>query len=296
MRNVLWLLQMGLLYAVTLPIGVMPLRLALRLGSLIGLMGYFIWGSRRRIAVDNISHAIRAGFIDNSVSAAGLTKEHFRNLGKYAAEIVRIYHGFGSKILDRIEVEGIDNYKRAGEKGKGILLITGHCGNWELLALAVSCKVSPVGAVARPINNPYFNSLIERVRKRYGNSVIYKKGALRAIISRLRKGGTVGILIDQSVLPAEGVVVEFLGRPAWVIKSPSLIARKTGASVVPVFIKRRDNGSHLVKIHPEVELSDAEDLEMAVLEDTKRFTSFVERYVMENPAEWLWIHRRWKRA
>ncbi|GBE36695.1 lipid A biosynthesis lauroyl acyltransferase [bacterium BMS3Bbin07] len=296
MRNVLWLFQMGLLYAVTLPIGVMPLRLALRVGSLIGLMGYFIWGSRRRIAVDNISHAIQAGFIDNSVSASGLTKEHFRNLGKYAAEIVRIYHGFGSKILDRIEVEGIDNYQRAREKGKGILLITGHCGNWELLALAVSFKVSPVGAVARPINNPYFNSLIERVRKRYGNSVIYKKGALRAIISRLRKGGTVGILIDQSVLPAEGVVVEFLGRPAWAIKSPSLIARKTGASVVPVFIRRRDNGSHLVKIHPEVELSDAEDLEMAVLEDTKRFTSFVERYVMENPAEWLWIHRRWKRV
>ena len=296
MSNVLWLLQMGLLYAVTLPIGIMPLQLALRVGSLIGLMAYFVWGSRREIAVDNISHAIRAGFIDNSVPAAELIKEHFRNLGMSAAEIVKIYHGFGSKILDRIDVEGIDNYHRAREKGKGILLITGHCGNWELLALAVSCKVSPVGAVARPLNNPYFNSLIERVRKRYGNSVIYKKGALRAIISRIRKGGTVGILIDQSVLPAEGVVVEFLGRPAWTIKSPGLIARKTGTPVVPVFIRRMDNGGHLVKIYPEVELSDTEDRERAVLEDTERFTSFVERYVTKNPAEWLWIHRRWKRV
>ncbi|MEC4686670.1 MAG: lysophospholipid acyltransferase family protein [Nitrospirota bacterium] len=287
---------MGLLYAVTFPLVILPLRLALRVGSLIGVIGYFVWGSRRRIAVDNISHAIRAGFIDNSVPVTELVKEHFRNLGMSAVEIARIYHGFGSRILDRIEVEGLDNYQRAREKGMGILLITGHCGNWELLALAVSCKVSPVGAVARPINNPYLNSLIERVRKRYGNSVIYKKGALRAIISRLRKGGAVGILIDQSVLPAEGVVVEFLGRPAWTIKSPSLIARKTGASVVPVFIRRRDNGSHVVEIHPEVELSDAEDLERAVLEDTKRFTSFVERYIVKNPTEWLWIHRRWKRT
>ncbi|NOY39989.1 MAG: lysophospholipid acyltransferase family protein [Nitrospirae bacterium] len=295
MRNVLWLLQMGLLYAVTFPVAVLPLRLALGVGSLIGKMGFSVWGSRRRIAVDNISHAIRAGFIDNSVSATELAKEHFRNLGMSAVEIARIYHGFGSRILDRIEVEGIDNYQRAREKGKGILLITGHCGNWELLALAISCKVSPVGAVARPINNPYLNALIERVRKRYGNTVIYKKGALRAIISQLRKGGTVGVLIDQSVLPAEGVVIEFLGRPAWAIKSPSLIARKTGASVVPVFIRRRDNGSHVVEIHPEVELSDAKELEKAVLEDTKRFTSFVEGYIMKNPAEWLWIHRRWKR-
>ncbi len=296
MRNLLWLFQMGLLYAVTFPVAVLPLQLALRVGSLIGVAGYFVWGSRRRIAVDNISRAIRAGFIDSSVSAAELVKEHFRNLGMSAAEIARVYHGFGGRILDAIEIEGIDNYQRAREKGKGILLITGHCGNWELLALALSCKVSPVGAVARPINNPYLNSLIERVRKRYGNSVIYKKGALRAIISQLRKGDTVGILVDQSVLPAEGVVVEFLGRPAWAIKSPSLIARKTGAAVVPVFIRRRDNGSHVVEIHPEVELSDEDDLEMAVLEDTGRFTSFVERYVMKNPSEWLWIHRRWKRV
>jgi len=296
MRNVLWLLQMGFLYAVTLPIGVMPLRMALGLGSLMGSMVHFIWGSRRRIAVDNINRVIRAGLIDSSVSAAGIARENFRNLGRAVAEIVRIYHGFGDKILEGVEVRGIDNYRKADEKGRGVLLITGHCGNWELLALALSLKVSPVSAVARPINNPYLNGLIERVRKRYGNSVIYKKGALRAIISRLRNGGTVGMLIDQSVLPAEGVVVDFLGRPAWTMKSPVLIARKTGASVVPVFIRRKIGGGHLLEIHPEVELSDGKDLEKAVLEDTERFTSFVERYVVENPAEWLWIHRRWKRV
>ncbi|NOZ25793.1 MAG: lysophospholipid acyltransferase family protein [Nitrospirae bacterium] len=295
MRNVLWLLQMGLLYALTLPVGLMPLWAAHRVGALMGLAGYFIWNSRRRIAEDNISRAMSAGFVNGGISAAGMIMENFRNLGRSVAEIVKIYHGFGGGIIDGVEVRGIDNYRKARDKGKGILLITGHCGNWELLALSLSCKVSPVSAVARPIDNPYLNGLVERVRKRYGNSVIYKKGALRAIIATLRKGDTVGMLIDQSVVPSEGVVVDFLGRPAWTIKSPVLIARKTGAAVVPVFIRRKKQGGHVLDIYPEVELSGEEDIEKAVIEDTAKLTSFVERYVMENPAEWLWIHRRWKR-
>ncbi len=296
MRSVLWLLQMGLLYAVTLPIAVMPLGAARRVGALAGLAAYLLWGGRRRIAVDNMSRAMSAGFIVADSSATGLIRENFRNLGRSVAEIVKIYHGFGSGVMGGVEVRGIDNYRKASAKGRGVLLITGHCGNWELLALALSCKVSPVSAVARPLDNPYFNRLIERVRKRYGNSVIYKKGALRAIITRLRSGDTVGMLIDQSVVPAEGVLVEFLGRPAWTIKSPVLIARKTGAAVVPVFIRRKKEGGHVLDIHPEVALSDEEDLDKAVLEDTVRLSAFVERYVVENPAEWLWIHRRWKRT
>ncbi len=296
MRRVLWFLQALALYAVALPLGMMPTAAALRAGSFMGVAAYHLWTSRRRIAVENLGRAVEGGYLDGGADPEEIVKENFRNLGRSVAEIVKVYMGFGNGIVESVAVVGKDNFLKAQQKGRGVLLITGHCGNWELLALALSSKVSPLGAVARPINNPFFNRLIEGVRKRYGNAVIYKQGALRAMISRLRKGGTVGILIDQGVVPSEGVKVPFLGRPAWTVKSPSLIARKTGAAVVPVFLRRRDGGGHVMEILPEVPLSGEEDLDKAVLEDTARFTSHVERYVKENPAEWLWIHRRWKRA
>ncbi len=132
-------------------------------------------------------------------------------------------------------------------------------------------------------------------RQRHGNSIIAKQGALKVIIKRLREGGSVGILMDQSVLSDEGYVIDFLGRGAWTTKMPALIARKTGAAVLPVFIHRTERG-HSLKIYPEVELSNMDDKEKAALEDTKKFSGFIEGYIKEHPFEWLWIHRRWKRV
>ncbi len=295
MKEVLWFLQAAFVYAVTLPVAVMPLPMALRIGSIAGGAAYLLWRSRRRIAVENLSRAVGSGSIVDGRPPAEIARESFRNLGRSLVEVIKLYHGLGAGILDAVQIRGIEHYRRAEEKGKGVILITGHCGNWELLALAVSSRGIPVAVVARTLDNPYLNRFIERVRKRYGNPVIYKEGALRSMISRLRKGGAVGLLIDQSVLPEEGVLVPFLGRPAWTMKSPALIARKTGAPVVPAFIRRMERG-HLVEIHPEVELSEREDKEGAILEDTGRFTAYVEREVRDNPAEWLWIHRRWKRV
>ncbi|MEK7852919.1 MAG: lysophospholipid acyltransferase family protein, partial [Planctomycetota bacterium] len=96
-------------------------------------------------------------------------------------------------------------------------------------------------------------------------------------------------------LSDEGYVIDFLGRGAWTTKMPALIARKTGAAVLPAFIHRTQKG-HKIKIYPAVELSDIADKEKAVIEDTKRFSGFIERYIKEHPSEWLWIHRRWKRV
>jgi len=101
--------------------------------------------------------------------------------------------------------------------------------------------------------------------------------------------------MDQSVLADEGYVIDFLGRGAWTTKMPALIARKTGAAVVPAFIHRAGNGYKLI-FYPAVELSNLDDKEQAVIEDTKRFSGFIERYIREHPSEWLWIHRRWKRV
>jgi KDO2-lipid IV(A) lauroyltransferase len=259
------------------------------------MTAFFVWKSRRKIALENIAASISSGNIEGNPE--DIARENFRNLGRSLVEIIKIYHGLGSAIFRNLEIRGVDNLRRAAEKGRGVLFITGHCGNWELMALAASYRISPISVVARPLNNPYLNGLVERVRGKYGNSIIYKSGALRKIISQLRMGGCVGILIDQSVIQDEGVLIGFLGRPAWTLKTPAILARKTGAAVVPAFIKRTGDGN-LIEVYPEVVLPEpgSRDTGEVIVEDTRLLSSYVERYVRENPSEWLWMHRRWKRT
>jgi KDO2-lipid IV(A) lauroyltransferase len=290
-KRLVWFLEAGLFIFLSIPFAIFPLRLSLKIGEILGILLFYAWESRRRIAIENIEKSA----ISYQLSALSLAKETFKNLGRSFVEVIKIYYGLGKKVINSVEIDGIENFDKAKSKGKGVLFITGHCGNWELLAIATSKRLPGTSVVARPINNPYINNYIESVRQKHGNSVIYKKGALKEIIKTLHSNGSVGILLDQAVLPDEGFVIDFLGRGAWTTKMPALIARKTGASVLPAFIHRVGKG-HKIKIHPEIRLTDIEDKDMAVLEDTKRFSGFIEDYIKEHPAEWLWIHRRWKRV
>jgi KDO2-lipid IV(A) lauroyltransferase len=306
MKKAVWLIEAGLFIILSIPLAILPFNWSMKAGELFGLLLFYLWGSRRRIAIENIKESLvsgqgspplspplaRGGWGGNSELIA---RETFKNLGKSFVEIIKVYYGFGWEIIDSVDIEGIENFNKAKSKGKGILFIAGHCGNWELMAITMSAKLSGVAVVARPINNPYVNKFIESVRQNYGNSVIYKQGALKTIIRTLKNNGCVGILMDQAVIPDEGYVIDFLGRGAWTTKMPALIARKTGATVLPLFLHRTNKG-HRMKIYPEVELSKIVDMESAVPEDTKNFSRFIENYIHEHPAEWLWIHRRWKRA
>lgn len=295
MKNIIWLIESLLYILVSIPFAVLPLTISRKFGETLGMLFFYVWRSRRKIALENLREAIASGAVSNKIDTEQIIKNNFKNYGRSIAEIIRVYYGLGRRMIEEIQIEGLEHYQRAKEKGRGAIFITGHCGNWELLPLAASFKVENISVVARPINNPYINKIIERSRQSYGSSVIYKKGALKEIISCLRRGSCVGILMDQAVLSDEGFLIEFLNRKAWTTKMPALIARKTGTAVIPAFICRADK-SHRIKVYPEIHLSENRDKEQALIEDTRKFSSCIEEYIKENPSEWLWIHRRWKRA
>ncbi|MDP2278477.1 MAG: lysophospholipid acyltransferase family protein [Nitrospirota bacterium] len=290
MKKAVWFLEACLYVALSIPLAVFPLKF----GEFLGVLLFYLWISRRKIAIENLRKSISSHAISVSETPEKIIKNNFRNLGRSLSEIIKIYYGAGRKIIESVEIEGTENVYKAKSKGRGILFITAHCGNWELM-VAASAKLLPSSGIARKIKNPYINKFIEGVRQRYGTSVIYKKGALKAVMKVLKNNESVGILMDQAVLSDEGYVIDFLGRGAWTTKMPALIARKTGAVVLPAFIHRTQKG-HKIKIYPAVELSDAGDKEAVVLEDTKKFSGFIEEYIKEHPSEWLWIHRRWKRV
>lgn len=295
MRKLLQLIEAFFIIGFSSPLAILPHGLSLKIGEILGLLLYYLWGSRRKIAINNLKTTLSLNAITISKPAEKIIQEHFKNLGKSFSEVIKIYYGLGKKIVNSVEIEGIENFLSAQSKGRGVLFITGHCGNWELMAIVMSAKFQGIAVVARSLNNIYLNKFVEKIREYYGNSVIYKKGALKKILKILNNNNCVGILMDQAVLSDEGYVIDFLGRGAWTTKMPALIARKTGAAVLPAFIHRTD-GTHVIKIYPEVEISKSDERDNAVIEDTKKFSKYIESYIQEHPSEWLWIHRRWKRV
>lgn len=294
-RNLRWFVEAVFVTVISLPVLLFPYRASLIIGKMIGHILFVFWRSRRDIAIQNIRTAHENGSISNQKDAESIAKECFQNLGKSFVEMLRIYLGNGHKIIDSVEIKGIENVVRARSKGKGILFLTGHCGNWELMALAFSAKYGAISCVARAQNNPYFNKVIETARTKYGNNIIYKTKALKKMLSLLKTQSIVAVLIDQAVSQNEGHIVDFLGRGAWTTKIPAIVARKTGAAVIFAFIHREED-RHIVEILPEVNLSRLDNFEQAVKEDMRMFNRYIELYVKEHPAEWLWLHKRWKRV
>ncbi len=267
----------------------MPLRLARRFGRAAGLLLYKIWASRRRIAVANIREAIGRGALETGSAAEKIAEDCFKNLGESFIEIIKIYSGLDRKIMGGITFRGLENFEAPRSARRGIIFVTAHAGNWELLALASSVKFGKIDVIARPLKNPYLNGLLERIRGHYGNEVVYKQGALRRMLKTLKSGGMTGILMDQAVLRDEGHIVEFLGRGAWTTKMPAVMGKRTRAALLPIFIKRK-NGGHEIDIYPEVPVEGTEE------EVLLRLNRKIGEHIRENPEEWLWIHRRWKRV
>jgi len=299
-RGVVWYLS-ATLYRVGIGlVSFTPLSQIHRVGGGLGLLIRLLLPSRRRVAEEGIASTIdwmrrHPQWGGKDASPRELARETFKNIGRSLLETCLIYAGKGGGLIDRIEMRGVEEYHRAREKGRGVILLTGHCGNWELVALGFSRLMqTPMAVVARRQNNPYLNRLVEQVRLQFDNRIIYKEGALREILKTIARNGVVGMLVDQAVIPEEGVKIDFLGRPAWCAKSPVLIARKSGVPVVPAFT-HREGGRHIITFFPEISFVD-DDSPEGVTENVRRYSAAIERFIVMHPTSWYWVHRRWKRA
>ncbi|HIJ81879.1 MAG TPA: lysophospholipid acyltransferase family protein [Desulfuromonadales bacterium] len=300
MKRIVWALQTVLFYLITRSVSLIPQRFGSGAGRRIGLILFRLLASRRRIAIDNISrvlpfmknHPLWPGTFETAEEVA---RETFMNLGRSIVEVCRLYHGMGDTLIDSIEVRGREHLEQARQKHKGLILVSGHCGNWELMSLSIKRLFNEnMWAVARHQNNPYLHSVVEKFRMVYGNRVIYNKLALRQILSVLKSGEIVGMLTDQAVFQDNGVLVDVLGRKAWANKAPVTIAQKTGAPLIPAFI-HRENGRHVITIYPAYELC-GDVSNDGIAKDIQALSRYLDDFVCAHPTEWYWVHRRWKRT
>ena len=270
---------------------VSPAGLA-RIGDGIGDVYSMLGGRRREIIDFNLRLAYPEKSDEERRQLARAVTRHF---GRSGLDAIRIQRLRPEELLAAVEIEGWEHVERALSYGRGVFFLTAHIGSWEVAALVTGLKLEAgLSVVNRPLDNPYLELELDRLRKLYGNDVFGKRNIAREMLRQLKSGGGVGILIDQRVREDQGVEVPFFGHSAWTHPILARMARKTGAPVVPIFALRKAPGRY--SLHYEEPLL-VENLTEAEREDvplTARYMAVLEAAIRENPDQWLWYHDRWK--
>ena len=269
---------------------ILPAPLVSGSGALVGLLAYAADGKHRRVAQENVAAAFPTR---SRREHQQIVRGAFKHFGRLLFELLKFSTLAPPEMLKRVEFEGEDHVRAAYAHGKGVLFVTGHFGYWELQAMVHALRLPPMAVIARALDNPSLNGLLERMRTRTGNSVIYRRGTIRRVMRQLQAGEGVGVLIDQHILGGDAVYVDFFNRPAATTCAVAALALRTGARVVPLFALPLGGGRfRMIYEHP-VEPPEATS-EHPLREFTQRCTDVLEMYVRRNPELWLWMHRRWR--
>jgi KDO2-lipid IV(A) lauroyltransferase len=269
---------------------VLPMPAVLGAGTLLGRAFYWFDRGHRRLAVKNLQAAFP---VRSESECDAIAKEMFSHFGRLLASLLKFSTMPRASMLARVEFAGQERAVQAYAHGRGVLMFTGHFGFWEIQALVHALTAAPIAVLARPLDNPLLHRLLESVRTATGNTVIYRRGAIRRVLRALEANHGVAFLIDQHMQPADAVYVDFFNRPAATTSALAAVALRTGAPVVPVFALPLPGGRfRLIYEHPvEPPRGDDED---AIREFTQRCTDVLEMYVRRYPHLWLWMHRRWR--
>ena len=247
----------------------------------------------RKIALDNIAKA----FKDELSPAAchALAQSNIIQLVRVALELPSLLRLEKDNMHDYMEICGEENVKKALDRGKGVLFLTAHLGNWELMASAFPLAFNiPVHAMARPLDHLPMEAVLKEIRTRTGNSVIDKDNSADIVGELLRKNQMIAILLDQNASWYEGVYVPFFGRTSCTNKGLALFALRYGATVVPAFNTRLADGRYRAVYHPPVSLIKTGDIGRDIVENTALFNRIIEENIRTAPDNWLWVHRRWR--
>jgi KDO2-lipid IV(A) lauroyltransferase len=270
----------------------LPLEPALRTGAAIGSIALAFDLYNRSIARRNLEIAFAEA---TAVKRASILRETYRNFGRMAAEWVH-FPQLGPENIERyVTYAGREYWDDAIQRsdGRGILVLTGHFGNFELLSVAHSIYGNRIAIVQRPNRNPVLDYAIAARRRRFGNLTVPRKGAAREVMRLLRENWMVAIPLDLDT--RHGAFVDFFGTPAATNPALARVAMATGAPVLPAFMVRQgDSSRHRITILPVIDVNACGNRSESVHEYTQAFTSVIESMIRRHPDHWNWIHRRWK--
>jgi KDO2-lipid IV(A) lauroyltransferase len=253
---------------------------------------------RRRVVMDNLRRVFGAAVPPGEIER--LAQAHYAHLAQLGIEFFKFRWLSAERKRALVRVENLDAFVTAFRKGKGVLILTGHFGNWEVATVAGIQNYPEVHGrfhfVRRPIKPRWLDQLVTQRFNRAGFGVMGKRGSLDRIVDRLEAGDVIVFPFDQYAHRPDGIDVEFFGHPAGTFKSLAIIALATGAPVLPAASWREPNGRHVLRFEDPLPLSDHENTNEAIRATTRAFNAALERLILRHPEQWYWVHRRWKSA
>lgn len=257
-----------------------------------GKLAYFIIADARKRTQNNLKIAFGKEKDQREIKKLALNV--FENVGKNVADAVRLKNMRWEKIERITKIEGLEYFDNAYKMGKGVIPLTGHIGNFELLGAYFSLKGYKVSVIGRELYDPRLDALLVKSRESVGLENIPSSASVKQVIKALRSGRALGVLADQDSSKVRGVFVDFFGRPARTPVGPVLLAYKTQSPIVPMAIVREKDDAYKIIVKEPIELAFSKDKEKNIIETTQRCTQVLESIIREYPSQWLWMHDRWK--
>ena len=285
-------LEYWVVAAVARCLGRTPRKLARLLASGLAFAVYWCFGKLRRVGERNLRMALPEL---SSNARKKILRRVYIHLAWQLVEFCRMTRYTRENTRDWMRTEGLEHYVAGQSRGKGVLIITGHLGAWELSSFYHSLMGNPMGMLIRRLDNRRLDDYVNRIRCMHGNFVLSKDDFGRGLLTAMHTGGTVGILMDTNMTPPQGEFVKFFGIDACTGTGVAHIAHKTGAAVLPGFMFwEAAEQRYVLRFGPEIEMPRTANRAADILAGTQLCTSILESWVRRYPDQWLWIHRRWK--
>ena len=273
-------------------VGRLPLAVTRPLGSAAGRLAMALNPRDRR----RTRAHLRIAFPElEDPEVRGLMRANARHFGAVAAEVAWLGRATPAQVKGICTVSGAEHLECALEGGNGAAVLTGHCGNWEVLNAWLGASGFPMTVAVRDIYDERLDRMASEIRSRFGTEVVPRgSSAGRRMLNALRKNRVIGLLIDQDIRDIPGVFVPFFGRPAWTPSGAASLTLHKGSPVVPAFSHRRNDGTHSIEVHPPLPIPRSGSKEDRIVEITAAATAAIERQIRAHPAQWVWMHRRWR--
>ena len=283
-------LEYAVVMTIRIVVRVLPRRVSLSFGTAVGRIFHLLHGRRRELAMSNLRMTFpkRTDFECRTILRAT-----FAQLGRHCIDFLNFDAMEADEMFKLVEFEGEKYVENAIAQGRGVMYFAGHFGAWELQIMVHAFRFQRIVMVARTLDNPLLETLIERIRTRVGTQVLSRRGAVRGLLRALKNGGSVGLMVDQHIQDRSAVQVNYLGRPASTTSTIASLALRSGAPIIPVFAMPLPGGRYRMVYEKPIEAPSEED-DNRVRTYTQRCTDRLEARVRRDPYLWLWMHRRWR--
>ena len=256
------------------------------------LFFYFIDKKHRKIAQANLDLAYENRL--SQIEKIKIIKGCYKSLVYTLADFFRNQGASKEEILSKVKFKNENFLLNAIKEGKKVIFITAHYGNWELLPLAISAKLTPITAVGRDLDSAVMNEILLKNREQFDMELLSKSGAMKGMIRALKNSRVVGLLVDQNTKDSEGVIIDFFGKKARHSPSAAILAKKFDAVIIPTFISTEDFKTYEIKFYKEIRVENTEDKDRDILNCVQTQANITQKIIEEKPDEWFWLHKRWK--